>query len=208
MNIRNISEFENIPITAPVISALYPNIKAVNKKVSDMERRGDIIRLKNGLYVVNPNVSGSKLCTELIANRLYSPSYISLHTALRLYGLIPEAVYSMQSMTTKHSRTFDNATGHYIYTHTSRQSFHVGLTRRVSGNAAYIIATPEKALCDLIVTTAGVHLRYKNDAIQFLEEDLRMDMDAFMHFNRSIFEEYILVGKKAGSIATLLKILR
>jgi hypothetical protein len=35
-----------------------------------------------------------------------------------------------------------------------------------------------------------------------------MDMDEFYKFDATIFEEYIKVGKKADSIAALLKFLR
>ena len=71
-----------------------------------MEKSEVIIRLKRGMYVVNPEFSGVPVSTELIANHLYSPSYVSMHTALRWYGLIPERVAVTQSMTIKHSRSF------------------------------------------------------------------------------------------------------
>lgn len=58
----------------------------------NLEAAGKIIRLKKGLYVVDPKVSRIALSTEIIANHLYAPSYVSMQTALRYYGLIPEAV--------------------------------------------------------------------------------------------------------------------
>ena len=53
-----------------------------------------------------------------------------------------------------------------------------------------------------------VNLRFLKDVANYLEHDIRMDMDEFYNFDVNIFEEYIKVGKKADSIATLLKFLR
>ena len=76
----------------------------------------------------NPEITGKILSTELIANHLYAPSYVSMSSALRYYGLIPEAVYTKQSMTLKHSRDFDTPLGRFEYTNISREAFSVGLT--------------------------------------------------------------------------------
>ena len=75
-------------------------------------------------------------------------------------------------------------------------------------NYAFLIASPEKALCDLIANSSQVNLRYMKDVETYLEQDIRMDMDEFNKMNKTIFEDYIKVGKKADSISTLLKFLR
>ena len=112
---RQISKIGTIPVTTSIIESLYPELKSANKKVTWLEKQGVIIRLKRGLYVVNPQYSGKTLSSELIANHLYTPSYISMTTALRYYGLIPEAVYVNQSMTVKHPRSFQTPVGNYDY---------------------------------------------------------------------------------------------
>ena len=75
-------------------------------------------------------------------------------------------------------------------------------------NFAFLIASPEKALCDLIANSSQVNLRYMKDVETYLEQDIRMDMDEFNKMDKTIFEDYIKVGKKADSISTLLKFLR
>ena len=75
-------------------------------------------------------------------------------------------------------------------------------------NYAFLIASPEKALCDLIANSSKVILRYMKDVETYLEQDIRMDMDEFQKMDATIFEDYIKVGKKADSISTLLKFLR
>ena len=157
--------------------------------------------------MVNPEYTGKRLSNELIANHLYAPSYVSMSTALRYYGLIPEAVYVNQSMTVKHSRSFQTPIGNYDYKCVSREAFAVGIRTERVADYAFLIASPEKALCDLIANSSKVNLRYMKDVENYLENDIRMDMDEFMKFDPSVIEEYIKVGKKADSIATLLKYL-
>jgi len=126
-----------------------------------------------------------------------------MSSALRYYGLIPEAVFTIQSMTLKHSRDFDTPLGRFEYTCLSREAFSVGVTSIKDSNVAFVMATPEKALCDLIANSPSVNLRYKKDVERYLEEDIRMDMDAFKRMNVGLFEAYAKVGKKADSIKTL-----
>lgn len=205
---RNVlNEIRNIPVSSSTIASLYPEIKTKRKKIALLEKAGEIIRLKRNLFVVNPEETGIKLCTGLIANQLLSPSYVSMQTALRYYGLIPEAVYSTQSMTFKPSKTFETPIGRFSYLHISKEAYPIGITQIREENTAYIMATPEKALCDLIANMPGVNLRFKTEAKAFLEEDLRLDMERFQMFNKDILEKYTRVGKKSTSILTLLKLL-
>lgn len=205
---RQLSEIGIVPITTSIIESLYPELKSAGKKVVWLEKNGYLIRLKRGLYVVNPEYSGKSLSSELIANHLYAPSYLSMASALRYYGLIPEATYSHQSMTVKHSRSFDTPLGFYDYKLISKKAFSVGIRSVHMGDYAFLIASPEKALCDLIANSPKVNLRFMKDAETYLVHDIRMDMDEFFKFDATILEDYIKVGKKADSITTLLKYLR
>ena len=205
---RKLSEIGTIPVTTSIIESLYPELKSANKKVTWLEKQGVIIRLKRGLYVINPEYSGKTLSSELIANHLYTPSYISMSTALRYYGLIPEAVYVHQSMTVKHSRNFQTPVGSYDYKYISREAFSIGVRSMHKGDYAFLIASPEKALCDLIANSSKVNLRYMKDVEIYLEQDIRMDMDEFYKMDETIFKDYIKVGKKADSISRLLKFMR
>ena len=205
MDLENIG---NIPVSTSVISSLFSEIKAGNQKVRNLELSGKVIRLKKGLYVVDPSVSRVALSTELIANHIYAPSYVSMSSALRYYGLIPETVYTIQSMTIKHSRSFETPIGRFDYTFMNREAFHIGITSINKQSYAFLMATPEKALCDLIANSPQVNLRYAKDVEVYLEEYIRMDIDDFRNMDISIFEHYAEVGKKAGSIQSLIKYLK
>ena len=71
---------------------------------------------------------------------------------------------------------------------------------RLEGNMAVI--------AEQIVREIKSRLRFLKDVENYLDHDIRMDMDEFYKFDATIFEEYIKVGKKADSIATVLKFLR
>ena len=205
MDLENIG---NIPVSTSALSSLFSEIKAGNQKVRNLELSGKIIRLKKGLYVVDPSVSRVALSAELIANHIYAPSYVSMSSALRYYGLIPETVYTIQSMTIKHSRSFETPIGRFDYTFINREAFHIGITSINKQSYAFLMATPEKALCDLIANSPQVNLRYAKDVEVYLEDDIRMDIDDFRNMDISVFEHYAEVGKKAGSIQSLIKYLK
>ncbi len=197
----------NIPVTSKQVASLYPSVKAPNQKIGLLLRDGRLHRLKKGLFVVSEKDSEKPLSLELIANHLCAPSYVSLQTALRYYGLIPEYVTAMQSMTLKSSQSFENDLGYFIYHHLSREAFAVGVCIVTANGVSWTMATPEKALCDLIAVTPGVNLRYLKDVGMYLEEDLRFDMEALKKFDVQILSDYAKVGKKAQSIQTLIKFL-
>ena len=206
--IMDLEHIGNIPVSTQAIASLFPELGAGNQKVRSLEAAGKIIRLKKGLYVVDPKISRVALSTELIANHIYAPSYVSMQTALRYYGLIPEAVYITQSMTLKHTRSFDTPVGRFEYQMMSREAFHIGITSINKQSYTFLMATPEKALCDLIAHSPKVNLRYLKEVETYLEEDLRMDMDDFLNMDVTLFERYAQVGKKSNSITTLIKYLK
>ena len=111
-------------------------------------------------------------------------------------------------MTVKHSRSFQTPVGSYDYKYISREAFSIGVRSMHKGDYAFLIASPEKALCDLIANSSKVNLRYMKDVEIYLEQDIRMDMDEFYKMDETIFKDYIKVGKKADSISRLLKFMR
>ena len=205
--ITKLADISNSPVTSASIASCYPEVKTKWKKIEQLEREGDIIRLKRNMFVVSPEVSGVKLSTGLIANHLLAPSYVSMSTALRYYGLIPEAVYTTQSMTFKPAKTFDTHIGSFSYTHIKKEAYPIGLVQIKDDGVTFIMASPEKALCDLVANTPGLTLRFQKEARAFLEEDLRLDMEKWAAFDKDIFRAYAEVGKKSASILTLLKLL-
>lgn len=192
-----------IPMTANVLSTYLSGLSSPMQKILEMEKKGDLIRLKRGLYIVAKGHQNR----FLVANHLYGPSYVSCESALRYYGLIPEHVESVTSVTTLRSKTFDNALAHYTYQHLPEEYYQCDISIRTEGDVSFQIASPEKALADLIVLTPGVRLRYKKEMIEYLEQDIRLDMDAFYDMDVTVFERIATVSKKKQALMNIVKIL-
>ncbi len=197
-----------IPIDFSALSSMMPNITSPRNKIALLEKSGQIVRLKRGLYLVSPHVSGVTLSTELIANHIYGPSYVSLESALRFYGLIPESVYEVRSMCTKRSRDFENSIAQFTYTQCPANYFSIGINQINNDNYSFLIASPEKALCDLIAYTPKLNPRFLSSMRKFLEEDLRLDMECFYKMNVEIFQECAKVSKKSAEINNITKLIQ
>ena len=198
----------NIPFDLNVLASIFPYTKFIGEKARRLESSGVIIRLKQGLYVASPQETGKALNRNLIANHLYGPSYVSLRTALRHYGLIPEHVYLTESLTTKHSRNFATPVGNFDFNNCSSAYFPFGVRTEAEDGVNYLIASPEKALCDLINYSKKVNLRFMKDVAAYLEEDIRFDMEALASFDISILERCAPYSRKTQSINILIKYIK
>ncbi|MBI5219689.1 MAG: hypothetical protein HY958_12240 [Bacteroidia bacterium] len=106
-----------------------------------------VIKLRNGLYTF-PEYTDVAGFDEYVANRIYTPSYISLHYALSHYGLIPEAIFQITSVSSLKTITFKNSFGSFTYQKV-RQNLMFGYERKPFLNMAVNLATTEKAILDL-----------------------------------------------------------
>jgi len=146
-------------------------------KISDLIRKEVIIRIKKGLYVLGEGYRRRPYSRELLANLIYGPSYISLESALQHYGLIPEHVEALTSVTTGRSRKFNTPVGLFIYRQTPLQAFRIGMTRvEMEDRPAFLIATPEKALSDKIREDRGTGIQSRQQMYAYVVENLRIDV--------------------------------
>ncbi len=198
-------DLKNIPVTSDILIGLLGNYKATANKLAKMVSEGTLIHLKKDLYMVSPHVTKCKISEGLVANHIYTPSYVSMLTALRIYGIIPERVETVQSMTTKKSWSIRNDTGYYTYTCCDTDYYKIGITYRYDGDVSYMIATPEKALCDLIAYTPGVNLRFVSSVRGYLMDDMRMDMESLKNMDISLLTQCSWHSKKKQSINNVIK---
>ena len=75
-------------------------------------------------------------------------------------------------------------------------------------DATFMIATPEKALCDLMIFTPNLNLRFQTSMREYLEEDIRFDMDELLDMNLSIIEECAEVSRKKTMLNQLIKFIQ
>ncbi len=208
MQKKDLKKFGIVPVDFALLATILDNYKSPKSKVAAMEKSGDLIRLKKGLFVVSPEVNEQAISRELIANHLYGPSYVSLETALSFYGMIPEKVYAVRSVTTRLSKTYVTPLGNYEYVTVPEDYFQIGIRQEIVNNQyAYMIATPEKAICDMIATTRNLRLQSVKAMQAYIEEDLRIDLSVFDKYDTDILRKCIATGKKPVELTQLLKLL-
>ena len=132
-------------------------------------RRGLLVKLRNQYYAF-PEYRQVPNFSRYVANRIYAPSYISLHSALSFYGMIPEEVVQLTSVTTLKTARFENDFGTFHYQNV-KTPFYFGFEiKTIQSGRGLLFATPEKALLDLLY----LNPYYKTE--QDMEE-LRLDED-------------------------------
>lgn len=179
------------------ISSILENLgyKRINDKIAHLKDKGILTPLKSGYYIYSPLHNNTLISKEIVANILLGPSYVSLNFALWFYGLIPESVYEITSITTKRTKSFETPFGVFSYRQIKKELFNIGLEIQTSKSGNFIIAVKEKALCDKVYFTKDIDLRSQKAMIEFLEDDLRIDMDELASCDMTVFEEYAKISK-------------
>lgn len=158
------------------VEKYYPDFNKMN--FITWQKKNYISKLRNGKYRFDKKITNE---TELfyIANKIYTPSYISLETALNYYGLIPEAVFSIQSVSTLKTQSFENIQGLFNYSNI-KSNYFFGYRLISTENYTFKIADIEKTLLDFL---------YLRNSIKTIEdvEGLRL--------NKIILKEKISIPK-------------
>ncbi len=201
-------QLAGVPVSGSEIKVCFPGLASPEKKIQALEQSGELIRLKRNLFIVSQELAGKETDASLCANHLYGPSYVSLQWALRYYGLIPEQVFTLTSVTTKRSRTFHTPIGTFSYRQVPSAYFPIGLESMEEGGIHFLMASPEKALCDTILQDKFVpHQSVKALAV-YLEEDLRLDMDVLPRLDAGTVRECREAGRKVQIFDHLIKIIQ
>ena len=176
---------------------------------SEMIKSGELVSLRRGLYVPGPELDLPIPESFVIANHLRGPSYVSLESALSYWDLIPERVYETSSVTTKTTKTYQTSLGRYSFQHLSTPYYSFGIRSvRLTEQQTALIASPEKAVCDKIVLTAGVILRSISQTMDFLMEDLRIDEEQLQTLDVSTIETWVEDAPKRSSLQMLVNTLQ
>lgn len=139
-------------------------------------KKGLLVRLRQGYYTF-PEYKNKPDFTLFFANRIYRPSYISLHTALAFYGIIPEAVVQITSVTTLKTANFQNEFGEYEYK-SIRAELMFGYDFKTIANGQSIkLARPEKALLDLLYLYPFYNSEKEMEELRLDEDFLQDELD-------------------------------
>lgn len=156
---------------------------------------GDVRRIRRGLYCLSRDLAPFLPHPYVIANLIYGPSYVSMETALEYHGWIPEAVRTVFCVTSSRARKFMTPLGLFCYESVKQMPLMGGVSRcedHPSGTS--FIATPLKALCDMVVTR-----RLDWTSCQPLVESLRIESENLESLDTGDFEalEGVYYSKRA-----------
>jgi predicted transcriptional regulator of viral defense system len=149
----------------------------VRKQLSRWVKGGQVYQLRRGLYVLAPPYQKTHPHLFLIANRMVRGSYVSCESALSFYGLIPERVPLTINVSTGRSGQWSTPLGDFHFHHITPQLFTGYQLVDLTGDQQAFVATPEKALLDL------VHLQPGGDDPTYLRE-LRLQNLEQINLNR------------------------
>jgi len=175
------------------LSSVLQDWEAPRNVIQRLLRKGDLIRVKKGIYVFGADYARRPYSLEVLANKIYGPSYISAEYALSFWGLIPEGVAEVTSMTTKKNKLFETPVGRFSYTYINPSKYPIGVTYiQLFENIRALIATPEKALVDFLVKR-----NEKPESVaelkKILLEDFRIGSEALKAFNLTLLKEIAAV---------------
>jgi predicted transcriptional regulator of viral defense system len=148
------------------------------------------------MYVLNPDDRKVEIEQTLIANVLYQPSYISLEYALNFYGLIPEAVSDVTSVSTRKTAVFINELGTFRYQHIDPGAFR-GFKKVGEGQNAFFMAEAEKAVVDFLYLNLS---RFQGGTKEILEQSYRFQNMETLKPKRMLELSLLFNNKKLNRI--------
>ena len=130
------------------------SIATLQVQISRWAKEGKLLKLAQRRYLMAEEYRRADPSPGRIANWLVYPSYVSLEYALGAYGLIPEGVFVVTSVTTKRPRHYDTPEGRFTFRHIHRKLFW-GYQAAGNGENESVMAEPEKALLDFFYFLRG-----------------------------------------------------
>jgi hypothetical protein len=176
------------------------SVPQVRLQLSRWVKAGRLLQLRRGLYALAPTWRRVEPHPFLVANRLQRGSYVSLQSALAWHGVIPEHVPIATSVGPGRPETVRNPLGTFQFNHVA-DGLLFGYSRvEVAPGQFAFVASPEKALLDLVHLTPGA------DSDDYLRE-LRLQNPAAIHLplleelaRRSGKPKLIRVAQRVGPI--------
>ena len=169
------------------VRAIYPDFNRSN--YLQWQKAEYIVPLRQGWYAFADYINKPDYA-RYIASKIYAPSYISLHTALSYYGMIPEAVVEITSITTRKTAHFENKFASFSYQTVKPDLFWGYEPKLMRDGQSFMLATPEKAIIDLLYL-------YPQYSTPNQMRELRLD-DDFMHDELNV-ERLLDYTKRIGS---------
>lgn len=150
------------------------------RRLYEWQKKGYIKKITNNYYIFSDaNIDDTTL--KMIASRIYKPSYIGLESALSYYGLIPEAVFRISSVTTRKTKTFKTSLAQFSYRYIHKRLFW-GYSLKNIGTHTFFISDQEKTILDYLYLNPHIddesafgELRLNKEQIQNLLDPHRLE---------------------------------
>lgn len=163
------------------ILKVLPDFKRI--QLDRWAKKGYLRKIKRSFYCFDYQ----KLNRDFLfcaANKIYAPSYVSLEMALKFYGLIPEEIFQITSVSTKKIAGFETDIGNFRYRHIT-PSLYWGYRLVEFGKQKILIAEPEKAVLDYLYVNPNL-----KTAADF--EGMRINIDEFKRqINQEKLQKYL-----------------
>ena len=140
------------------------NRRDIRRQLSRWRQTGKIYQLRRGLYSLAPPFQKVNPHPFLVANRILPASYVSLQSVLAYYGMIPEYVPVTTSVTTRRPAFWETPLGIFDFRHIQVDFFDGYRLEDIGEGQKAFIASPEKALLDLVYLESG------GDTLDYLTE--------------------------------------
>ncbi len=146
-------------------------------------KKGEIIRIRRGLYCLPKKYERKPLNLYNIAQLIYGPSYISLESALSYHGWIPEGVFVTTSASMERSRSYKTAIGDFDYRRVIQERFYDDVDYIAADDISFFMAKPLKALCDYVYVYKKAWV-----SVDPLKKSLRIEEDALTGIKSEEFD--------------------
>jgi len=167
-------------------------------KITKMINSKEIIQVKRGIFLDANDTSYSR---NSLSSVIYGPSYISFESAMSYHGLIPERVTAVTcaSYNKNKNKEFHTSIGDFYYFYIPPKVFPYDTIIREENKQNFIIASPEKAICDSLYRVKDI--KTDDDLMRLLIEDWRMDFDRLKELEKKSFKFLLpLYEKKTCSL--------
>lgn len=154
-------------------------------KITRMINSKKIIQIKRGIFI---DADDDTYSLNSLSSVIYGPSYISFQSAMSFYGIIPERVKAITcaSYNKNKNKEFHTPIGDFYYFYIPPKVFPYDTTIMEENGQNFIIASPEKAICDSLYKVRNITT--EGDLVRLLIEDWRIDLDVLKSLNRKSFQ--------------------
>lgn len=173
------------------------SLASLRLQLSRWVKAGRLVQLRRGVYSIAAPYSKVTPEPFLIANKLRTPSYVSLQSALAFYGMIPEYVPTVLSVTTKRPEKLQTQSGDFIFQHLKKKYFFGYQLVDLNSTQQAFVALPEKAFLDL------VYLVPRSASREYIEELRLQNLDKFNFDRLSEWERQMGSAKLSKAVSVL-----